>query len=83
MGSEARRNLTYKIIKVKVIVNAKKNEVSQNSDGSFKVRVTRAPEKGRANLELIKVLSDYFDISQSQVEILKGEYNFNKIVKIG
>ena len=67
---------------VKVTTRSSKNEVGVVDQNSLKVKIKKAPVKGAANAELIKVLAEYFKVSQSQVEIVKGKTSKNKIVRV-
>ena len=69
------------IINVKVITNASKTEVVKR-DELFLVKVHSSPEKGKANKEVIKLLSKYFDCSKSCIEIVKGAKNNLKIIEV-
>ncbi len=40
------------------------------------------PERGKANLELVKKLAKHFDVSSSQVRIISGLKSRKKIVEI-
>lgn len=67
--------------------NAKKSEVlGEESDlfggKTLRVKVAAPPIEGRANKELIKILSDYFSVSKSKISIVSGEKSKNKIVEI-
>ena len=46
------------------------------------VGLTSKPEKGKANLELIKKLAKHFKVSSSQVRIVSGLKSRRKIVEI-
>ncbi len=70
-----------KIVEIKVITNARKNEVIQEGD-ILKVRVTAPPIEGRANQAVIELLADYFAVTKSTVRIIKGEKSKNKVVEI-
>ena len=70
------------IISVKVVTNAKQNKVVDLGDASFKIYLTCLAEKGKANLELIKLLSKHFNISKSAITITSGEKTHNKIILI-
>ena len=56
--------------------------IEANDGELYKVYVTVAPEQGKANKKMIELLSEYFNVSKSQVKILKGEISRNKIVEI-
>ena len=46
------------------------------------VGLTSKPEKGKANLELIKKLAKHFKVSPSQIRIVAGLKSRRKIVEI-
>lgn len=70
------------IIKIKVIPKAKQNLVKEIDKNKFKIYLTCAPEKGKANQALLKLLSGYFNVSKSSLCIIKGELSRNKIIEI-
>ncbi len=70
------------LIKVKVFPNSKKEEVIKKSEDSFEVKVKAKPEKGRANREVVKLLSVYFKIPESKIKLIKGFKERNKIFEI-
>lgn len=69
------------IIQVKVFPKSKKKEVSEEN-GVLKVHLNSAPEKGKANKELVAILAEYYKISKGRITILKGETARNKVVEI-
>lgn len=66
-----------KILEIKVIPNAKKNEIKGN-----KVYLTAPPIDNRANKALIEFIAGHFNIKKSQVSILKGNKSKNKVLSI-
>ena len=54
------------------------------SDGkiSLKVRVTAAPEKGKANKALIKLLGKETGLAPSTMRVISGEQSRNKMILI-
>jgi uncharacterized protein len=68
-----------KTIVVKVKPNGKQNLVKR-SDDMIEVQLTKAPEKGKANKQLIFLLSDFLKIKASQIFISSGQTS--KIKKI-
>ncbi len=46
------------------------------------IGLTSKPEKGKANLELIKKISKYFNVPSSSVRIASGAKTRRKIVEI-
>ena len=70
-----------KLINVRVIPNAKKNNVSEEH-GKLKVHVSAPAVDGKANKTLIKVLAEYFEIKKNNVRISKGLKSREKVVEI-
>lgn len=70
------------LINIKVIPRAKKNEVIKIDDKNYRVRLTAAPVDGKANEALVKLLSEYFDVTKSGIRIVRGERGREKIVEI-
>ncbi len=70
-----------RLIKVKVIPNAKKNKVVE-SEGLFKVYVNAPAVDGKANKALIAVLSEYFNIRKGSIKIVRGEKSREKVVEV-
>ena len=70
------------IINVKVITTAKQNKITELRGGEFKVYLTCVPEKGKANNNLLKLLSEYFDVSKSQINIISGKKSHSKVIEI-
>ncbi len=71
-----------KTFKVKVIPNAKKNEVIREK-GKLKVYVNAPAKDGRANRALIEILADFFNVKKRDVKIVSGEKSREKMVQIG
>ncbi|MBU5575418.1 MAG: DUF167 domain-containing protein [Nitrososphaerota archaeon] len=68
------------ILKIKVIPNSKIRKIEKSD--ILKVYVNSQPEKGKANIEVIELLSDYFKIKKSDIKILSGFKSKNKIIEI-
>lgn len=74
-------------ISVKVIPNAKQNEVVDDAFDLLgarilKVKVNQPPEDGKANKAVIELLAEYFKVRKSAVSIIAGETSRNKIIEI-
>lgn len=74
-------NDSQKIFNIRVTPHAKQNKVVEN-DGVLRVYTTVAPENGRANEAVVKLLSEYFDVPKSSIKILRGLTGRDKIVSI-
>jgi uncharacterized protein len=61
---------------------ARFNGVTGVHDGLLKVSVTQAPEKGKANKALLRVLAEALDLRRSQVQLVSGELSSRKTFRI-
>ena len=71
-----------KRILVHTIPNSRANEVKVLSDVVIKMKVTASPIDGKANAEVIKLLSKHFKVHKGQITITKGLTSDKKIVEI-
>jgi len=67
---------------VKVQTKARANLVEKLSENTYKVKVTIAPEKGKANIEVIELLAKYLKIKKSKIVIIAGHKSNEKILDI-
>ncbi len=68
-------------MKYEVEVKFHKNFIKVEGNKIF-VGLTSKPEKGKANLELIKKLAKYFKVPSSHVRIVSGLKSKRKIVEV-
>jgi uncharacterized protein (TIGR00251 family) len=70
-------------LSVKVVPKSSRNEIAEvQPDGTWRVRVAAAPEKGRANAELCEFLAKEFGVAKSKVEVVAGHTSQRKQVVI-
>lgn len=70
-----------KVINVKVMPNAKRDEVS--SDGErLKVRVRAPAIDGKANRAVIELLAEFYNTKKNAVRIIRGERAREKVIEI-
>lgn len=70
-------------LKVKVHAGAHQSKIkSVLSDGTIKVDITKAPEAGKANQELYRLLAQEFAVKESAIEVVLGKFSSDKIVRI-
>lgn len=69
---------------LKVVPGAKANSVQwlDEAAGVLKVRVTTAPEKGKANKAVKSLLAQTLNVSKSAVSIFSGHTSAQKIVEV-
>lgn len=65
-------------LEVKAHPGARANRIAGVHDGALRVQVTAAPEKGKANRALRKVLADCTGCAARDVELLLGEHAARK-----
>jgi hypothetical protein len=70
------------VVSVKVQPNASKDRVVGEHADQIKIAVTVAPEKGKANKAVIKVLSQWLGVKSSDIQIISGETSREKKVFI-
>lgn len=70
-------------ISVKVIPKSSRTElVGTLPDGTWKIKVAAAPEKGKANRALCAFLAEHLGVPQSRVRIVSGEAAHLKRVRV-
>ncbi|MCL4853514.1 MAG: YggU family protein [Bryobacteraceae bacterium] len=70
-------------LRVKVIPKSSKSEViGYLPDGTLKVKIAAAPERGKANAELCALLAKQFGVPRKNVVIVSGETSQHKHVRI-
>jgi uncharacterized protein (TIGR00251 family) len=69
-------------IKVKVFPESKTNEIIKKSEDSFEIKVKQKPVDGKANSQVIELLSLYLKIPQNKIFLVKGHKERNKIFEI-
>jgi uncharacterized protein (TIGR00251 family) len=70
-------------VRVKVIPRSAQNQViGEMPDGTLKVRIAAAPERGKANDELIALLARHFQVARSAVTIISGHSTGLKLISI-
>lgn len=74
------------IIESKVITWSKKTYIEylwkDENRQYYKVKLNAKPVDWQANKQLIKVFSEYFSVSKSEISIIKWEKSKNKILEI-
>jgi uncharacterized protein (TIGR00251 family) len=51
-------------------------------DGTWKIRVTAVPEKGKANRALIEFLAEHLGVAKSRIRIMSGETSQSKRIRV-
>ncbi len=70
-------------LSVKVVPKSSRSEIVEvQADGTWRVKVAAAPEKGKANAELCDFLAREFGVARSRVEVITGHASHRKQVLI-
>lgn len=70
-------------LKIKVSPKMSKTEFKKVlEDGTLKLNIKSAPEKGKANKEIIQYLSKIFDVSKKDISIISGETSPLKLIRL-
>ncbi len=69
-------------ISVKVKTNARENSIKLLETGIYEVKVSVPPEKGKANLKVIELISKELKIAKSGITLVKGETSKEKLFEI-
>ena len=69
-------------ITIKAVPSSGKRECTIDKAGKIKCYLTSAPERGKANAELIKYLSKQLKIPQKNITIVRGATSRTKELKI-
>ncbi|MHB1699840.1 MAG: DUF167 domain-containing protein [Acidobacteriaceae bacterium] len=85
--AEEMRNRLFRdgslLLEVKAVPHARSSEVSElMANGSLKIKVVAAPEKGKANEEVCAVLAAYLNVPKRNVEVVLGHASRQKRVRI-
>ncbi len=69
-------------IKIHVTPNSKSNAVERLDDGTYRIKVTAKPERGKANEAVISLLSEHFNVKKRDITIISGASGRDKVVEI-
>jgi hypothetical protein len=69
-------------VNVTVKTNSKFEEVLEEPGGSYIVRVSTPPVDGKANKQVIKLLSKHLKVPKSKILLIKGHKSKVKVFEI-
>ncbi len=67
---------------VKAKPKSGKSELMLVGKGNYQAFLKASPQKNKANLELIDLIANYFQISKSRVKIITGKTAKTKLIEI-
>ena len=71
-----------RVIQVRVKPNSRASVLEENEDGTWLARIKSPPVDGKANAELIALVSKHFECRKSDVTIKAGASGRVKLVQI-
>lgn len=71
------------ILPVKVVPGSSRTRLAGLLGDALKINIAAAPEKGKANKELVRFLADFFELPKSVISVANGEHNVRKEILIG
>lgn len=77
--SEKNGSLTFT---VRVVPRASRSEIVGEHDGALRVRIAAPPVDGAANEELVRLLSDAFNVPRSAIAIIAGHSSKSKTLRV-
>lgn len=80
MKKELKESLEKKLW-IHVKAGSKQQGVKKGKD-RLDVKLKSQPVRGKANKELMEVLSNFFGVPKNYIEIIKGAKSRNKLVKV-
>lgn len=69
-------------LRLKVAAGASRRRVAGAYAGALKLSVTTAPERGKANREVLALVAETFGVAPGSVELLRGETSPEKVVRL-
>jgi uncharacterized protein len=70
------------LVQVRVQPKARRNEIVEQADGVFRVRVTAAPAEGAANRAVIALLAEALGVAPSRVALVRGATSRDKLFRV-
>lgn len=67
---------------LRVTPKARLNQVRQDETGAIRVLVTTAPEDGKANAAVLKLLAKSLGVAQSRLSLIRGAKSRDKTVRL-
>lgn len=70
-------------LQIKVIPKSPQTEfVERMADDTVKIRIKAAPERGKANAELLRFLAKACGVKKEEVKIISGHTDTRKLLKL-
>lgn len=69
-------------IAIRVTPRARRNEVTEEADGTLRIQTTTVPEDGKANKAVIKLLAEALGVAKSRLTLERGATGRDKLFRL-
>jgi uncharacterized protein len=69
-------------LRIRVSPGARRTEIVGRQGDAWKVRVAEAPERGRANEALLRLLADRLGVPRSELRLVSGQAGRDKLIEL-
>ena len=76
------RTRTTTRLRLRVVPGARRSQVVGRLGESWKLRVHAAPERGRANDEVVALLAETLGLAESEIRVVAGRTTRDKVVEL-
>lgn len=70
------------VLSIKVVPGSSRTRLAGLLGDALKINIAAAPEKGKANKELVRFLADFFERPKSAISVISGKHNVRKEILI-
>ena len=77
-----RNDSARELVVVRVQARARRNEITAEPGGGFRVRVTAVPEGGAANRAVTALLAEALGVAPSRLQLVRGAASRDKLFRI-
>ena len=69
-------------LQIKVVPGASRNRIAGRLGDALKLQVSAAPERGKSNESVIKLIADTVGLRTNQIQIVRGHAQPRKVLEI-
>ncbi len=81
-GSATTRPDGSRLLEIRVIPRARRDEIGGERAGRLVIRTTAAPADGAANDAVRRLLADHLDVALRDIEIIRGHRARDKTIRV-
>jgi len=69
-------------VSIQAKTNKKEEKIVQLGQDTFEVWTTKSPHDNEANMDIVRILSKYFDVPKTSIRLVRGVTSKTKIFEI-